>query len=162
MYDVHDLSRARCHGAPSGGMPSSTRLRRIRMTEYVNLQWRELNNEFHRGCASSEPFDVNAWVEQNEYNDAQQPSRMLCPIKPQAANAINACSTHPTVHACSNVCCSAGDTLAPATTCGRLRRLSHHDVHHDGLNVAAHVVATRDAGTVRLSISEYVAAAIMR
>ena len=155
-------SRTRCHGAPPGGMPSSTRLRRIRITEQVNLHRRELNNEFHRGCASSEPFDVNVWVEQNAYNDAQQPSRMLCPIKPQAANAINACSTHPTVHACSNVCCSAGDTLAPATTCGRLRRLSHHDVHHDGLNVAAHVVATRDAGTVRLSISEYVAAAIMR
>jgi hypothetical protein len=44
-------------------MPNSNRQRAV--TEYVHFQWRELNHQFQRCCASSEPFDVNVWVEQN-------------------------------------------------------------------------------------------------
>ena len=53
---------AMAHHAP-GGMPNSNRQRAV--TEYVHFQWRKLNQEFQRCCASSEPFDVNVWVEQN-------------------------------------------------------------------------------------------------
>ena len=53
---------AMAHHAP-GGMPNSNRQRAV--TEYVHFQWRELNHQFQRCCASSEPFDVNVWVEQN-------------------------------------------------------------------------------------------------
>jgi hypothetical protein len=46
-----------------GGMPKSSRPRGV--TDYVHFQWRKLNQEFQRCCTSSEPFDVNVWVEQN-------------------------------------------------------------------------------------------------
>ena len=75
-------------GSAGGIMCNSTE--RKRMTDYVCGQWRELINEFQRCCADFEPFDVNAWVEQNVNREAvasQSQSRRRRLTKPQIVEA---------------------------------------------------------------------------